>query len=471
MITIKLGREKPLNLLFVAFISCFFGSIILQYDFKAIVLLIAIVFVLIFLKKVEYAFYFILASRSVVDILYDVEASGNIKLTQFIGMSITVLFLSYLIVNGYNIFRLGVNKIYGIFLFLSIIPIFFTRSLTDGFESWLKLLQGFLVMNMTILVILLAGEESYKKRIKTICWSVLIAVALPFIIFLKSYVQGTYVIGSGDIIRYSTFGAHYNVFSYLLLFAFAYCLFLYSVNTNNSNKLLLLIIMLIMIVTIYKTYTRNVWIGLAALLICWNLVRKKFKIILFFLIFFVLMVICNSDIQKRFGDIITILNNNFFDLEPRLMSSRVGIWQSNLHYFIEKSTLLERLFGNGYDIPSKVIFVTMYLNHPIGEHNNYLTLLMNTGIFGLFTYLIYIFKLFQESFKLLKTTKDIILKNLAYVFISFLFVYLSLCTATHIIWFTTVQYYFSVFAGLVIAANILEDKKRCGTMVNNYANI
>lgn len=329
-------------------------------------------------------------------------------------------------------------------------------------------------MNMTILVVLAAGSESYKKRVNIICWSVFISAFLPYLFYIKSYIKGTYVVGSGDIIRYSAFGAHYNTFSYIILFSFTYCLFLYSVS-NNTLKKILLPILIIMVVTIYKTYTRNVWIGLATLLIAWNLVRKKFKIIIVLLVLFILLASFSSDVQNRFKDVLVILSTkSFFDLDWHLMSGRIGVWQSYLAYFIEKSTLLEKLFGSGFDIDSKVTLINPYMEariEGIEAHNSYLSLLMNTGIFGLFTYLVYICMLFQESVKLLKGTKDIFLRNLANVFIALLLAYLSICMATHIIWFITIQYYYSVFAGLVIAANILEDKKRCGTMVNNYANI
>ena len=239
MITIKLDQEKYLSLIFSVFISCLFGLVILQYDLKAVFVLGFMLFIPIFFKRVDYVFYFLLASRTILDIYFRAEALGSIRITESAGMMVILLFPTYFILHRYNIFSLRINKAYGIFLFLSIIPIFYTRSLTDGFASWLKLLQGFLIMNMTILVVLAAGSESCKKRIKTICWSVVIAAALPFIFFLKSYMQGAYVVGSGDIIRYSAFGAHYNTFSYIMLFCFTYCLFLYSVSNNTLKKILL----------------------------------------------------------------------------------------------------------------------------------------------------------------------------------------------------------------------------------------
>ena len=111
------------------------------------------------------------------------------------------------------------------------------------------------------------------------------------------------------------------------------------------------------------------------------------------------------------------------------------------------------MFGSGYDVYLKIGGYRSGRSGP--EHNNYLTLLMSTGIFGLTFYLFYIVKLFHESLRLLKNTTDVYLRNLARVFISLLVSYVIISSASHMLWKITYQYYFAVFSGLVIAGNIL----------------
>lgn len=450
-------KANILNFLFIVFASCFLGSMIIVYDIRAVALVGLIVFVLIAFTRKEYAFYFLLASRSIIDAFYNIEVAGGVRTTHYLGALVGILFIFYVLVEKHNIFRIGVNKYFLPFIFFSIIPIFFTKNIFNGFTDWFKMLQGFFILNMAILIVLSAGND-YKKRMNIICWCMIMALLLPAVMFLKNYVQGVHVV-MGGIERYSTFGPIVNAFSYYLLAVFPICLFFYSNSMKKSEKLFWFVLMAILLLFIYKTNTRNVWIGIASLIFVWNLVRKNFKVIFSFLGVFILLVLYDTSVQDRFKDMHEIFSGKiFFDLNPRLLSQRIGIWQSNLHWFFYKSTIIEKLFGNGYDIKLKVPNLNPYSNDPIKAHNNYLTLLMTTGIFGLVTYYLYIFKLFQESFKLLRRTKDIYFKNLAQIFVSVLSTYVIVCFFTHMIYKVNFHYFFSALAGLVIAANILEDK-------------
>lgn len=459
MLKVKNINENSLSLFIVGVISCFFAFMILQYEYKAIAFLFLLSIALVFFIKVEYVFYFLLLSRSIIDLLYSTELTGNIRVTHYIGILVVTLFASYFIVTGYNIFRSSVNKVYLVFISLAVFPIFFTQNLIDGFADWLKLLQIILVLNMTILVVKNSEVESiknYKEKVNKICWCIVIALCIPYIMYLKNLIQGNYIVLSGYV-RYATFGSYANEFSYYLLAAFPIFLFFYSVSLKRSTKIFWFVLMVIMLITIYKTYTRNVWIGIAVLILVWNLLRKNFKFI--FLVLIVLMIIgsFSSEIRERFSDISEILESkSVSNIDPKLLSGRVNRWGSNIKYFISESTFVEKLFGNGFDVHSRVvIFADDFSDSAAPEHNNYLTLLMNTGILGLCTYCLYIFVLFKESFKLLRRTHDIYFKNFAQVFISILSSYVIVSVFTHMIWKTNYQFFFAALSGIVIAANTL----------------
>ncbi|MEP9410020.1 MAG: hypothetical protein HRF42_01205 [Candidatus Brocadia sp.] len=462
MLAIKAPNEKTVNLVLAVFISLIFGVTIIQYDIKAVAFLAVGFFAIIFFTRIQYAFYFILASRGIVDIFYSVETTGSFKVTQYLAVVVTLFFLWYIVFSDLSIIRLGINKIYGTFIALCILPVFFSQNLMEGFASWLKLLQPILIINVTVLIVLAMGNKLFKKTADAVCWCTIAAFLVPFVLFIKNYLQGTHTVMSGYE-RYSTVGAYTNLFSYYLFTVFPVCLFFYSTSAQRSRKLFWLIFMAILLFCIYKTYTRNVWIGIAVLLFAWNLLRKNFKIILPLMCMFGLIVILSSDVRDRFGDLSVILESlnsrGFFGIDPQLLSGRIGIWQGNLHYFLYKSTFIEKLLGNGFDVKVAVSSLN-YTQEVIEEHNNYMTLLMNTGICGLFVYCLFIGKLFQESFKLLRKANDLYAKNLAQVFISILFAYVIICFFTHMVWKINYQYYFSTFAGLIIAANMREEEKR-----------
>jgi hypothetical protein len=435
---------------------------ILEYGIKAFALLGLMSVFLVLVIKVEYVFYFLLASRGIIDELYDVEAMGNIRITQSIAIFIVVLFSSYFIITGYNIFRSGVNKVYLLFILITFSAVLASADLISAFGDWLKLLQIILILNMATIVVLKTEDHSYKKRIITIFWCIIIALFVPYISFLNNIIHGNYIMMKGYS-RFADIGGYANSFSYSLLAAFPICLFFYTISSKRSKKIFWLVFMGIMLITIYKTYTRNVWIGVAIIFLTWNLIRKNFKLIVICLVAGIIIVSFNPEVRDRFSEFSEILSTeNISNMDPKLLSGRVERWQTNLKYFINESTFIEKLFGNGFDVKSKVASIYLGIGDTAEhfEHNNYLTLLMNTGIFGLCTYCLFIFKMFEEAFKLLRRTHDIYFKTLAQIFISVLSSYVVISFFTHMLWKVNYQYYFCTLAGLVIAANILEEKNR-----------
>jgi len=454
----KIIGEKFIHLFFAVLVAVFVGLTILTFDFKSIVILGLAAFAIFALVKMEYTFYFILAGRSVLDIFYQAETAGDVRITQFVAVIITVLFLFYFLTTRYNPLQTSVNKIYLAFLAFAILSVFLSKSPFSGFIDWLKLLQGFLFLNMTILLILKDGEDLYIKKIKAVCWSAIISLFIPYILFLKNVIQGVHI-EMGGYERYFTFGSYANLFSYYLLAVFPFCIFLRSITSEKPKKMAWVIFMVLIILTIYKTYTRNVWLGIAVLLFVWNLIRKRTKLTLALIVFLILVMAFNPTVQDRLKDAYILLNSNsFYNMDPGLLSSRIGIWQSNVRYFMKESSLLNKLLGNGFDVQTETTINDMAFAMP--EHNNYLTILMATGIIGLVLYCSYILKLLWEGLKLLRRTNAVYPKHIAQVFVPLVCAYLVVSFFTHMIWKLNFQYFFSVLAGIVVGINILDERKR-----------
>lgn len=464
MLINKVINDKFFKLIIVGFISYYFGLMILQYDVKIIALLGLAVFVIIYFIKIEYAFYFIIISRTFVEVYYTLEVGEDVRLTQLIGTLLVSLFLFYfVVVNRENIFNLGVNKIYACFLILSIPAIFLSESLIYGIGYWFRLFQGFLFFNITILIVTSAGNELFKKKITIICLCVIIAILYPYFLFFENYIQGNIILGTGKIDRYSEFAATYNHFSYFLFFVFPFCVLLRSATVKLKKTLLTIFIGVIIYTIFFLSFTRNIWIAFFVFLLTWNILKKKYLFISLIIGAAILMLMVNSVYRERLGDIYIVLSGgDFFKLDPMLFSGRVGTWQGNINHFFNHSTLMEKMFGNGFDIRYRVELPQTV--KPMETHNNYIFLLMNTGIFGLIFYLLFLFRMFQESFRLLKRTKDIYLASIARIAICLLFGYVSISIVTHILLLLLAQYYFSIFLGFVIACNIIEKRRESLTL-------
>ena len=49
-----------------------------------------------------------------------------------------------------------------------------------------------------------------------------------------------------------------------------------------------------------------------------------------------------------------LTGEGFFELDPRLLSNRIRVWQANIRYFLDESTIINKLIGNGYDIKLRI---------------------------------------------------------------------------------------------------------------------
>ena len=464
MLTKNITSQNLLKIILASLISYYFAPIIIQSGLMAFVFLTVVLFVLLFLYKIEYAFYLILASRTIIDVYYDISAGGgNIKITHVIGGGLGVLFVFYIVViskrNLLQIFNIGPNKILASFLIFCIPAVFNTYYLKEGVGSWFRLFQVFLSLNVILLMLVDTDDEVYKKKIRIICWVVILSLIVPYGIYIHNYIKGVHIQARGEMVQIATYSGTNNIFSYHLLSVLPFCLLLYSSFSRNYKKLLLLLIAG-MFFTIYKGYVRNVWIGSFVFLATALIVRRKIILAGILLCIVATVLIFSPKLQASFQDIYTFIasDKSFFELDPGLFSRRMEVWQTNLSYFINKSNMIEKLFGNGFDSNLKIR--RNYRSQGMPEHNNYLTLLVDTGILGLSFYVIYIATLFKEAFILLRRTKDEHLRNLALVFIPFLCSYVVICFATHILWNISFQYYFSTLAGLVISANMHEDRNR-----------
>ncbi len=475
MLIKKLIDEQFLKIILAIVLAYYLGLMFLQYNVKILSLFLLAAFVVLFFKKIEYAFYLLLASRPLIDIFYyqgvSAGGGGSARVGQIVGGGLTVLFVLYLVfyifhVHRLNIFSLGINKIFGCFLFFSLVSVFFSESIGAGISSWLKMFQVFIILNLTILVVTGSGKELFEKRVNLICWSVVVALIYPFVKFYYNFFSGHGRAMTGYI-RYSMFGAHFNIFPYTLLVAFPFCLFLYSVSRSKAGKKIWFAFLGLISYTIFISYTRNVWIGFAILIMVWIIINKKYMLAYAFAGLFVTMMLLNHDIQERLKDIYLVFSSgNFFDMDPLLLSGRIGIWQKNLRYFLDESTLIEKMFGSGYDVYLKI---RGYRSGRSGlEHNTYMSLLMNTGVVGLSLYILYIIKLFQEAYRLLRSATDVYIRNYAMVYTAMLVSYVIISSASHMLWKMTFQYYFAVFSGLVIAGNILV--RKTGEMENKLVS-
>jgi hypothetical protein len=194
----------------------------------------------------------------------------------------------------------------------------------------------------------------------------------------------------------------------MFLFIFVFLLYLTLSKENSKGRKLFTVILFFLctlaLFNLYKSYTRNVYIGLFILLNFYFAGKKNYFIILIMFFSVVTVAITSSTFQTIFFDFIEPLTGQR-ELED-MGSGRYGMWTYYLNNF-SKFPLEVKLMGVG-------IGPADYGWNISRGHNDFLSLLYTTGLIGLFLYLTF---LALVGYDIIRSPLN---RQLKYIFIGFL---------------------------------------------------
>lgn len=138
---------------------------------------------------------------------------------------------------------------------------------------------------------------------------------------------------------------------------------------------------------VYLSHSRTAQIGLAVFLLAYLLLERRFVVTAVALALGVAILATNLTLQDRFDDIVLFFTIDAIEGQSaidKLGSGRIRIWRFSLASFAEKSPL-DWMLGVGLESHR-----SLYLEHRTwgkSSHNDYLTLLFQTGPFAVLLYL------------------------------------------------------------------------------------
>lgn len=141
-----------------------------------------------------------------------------------------------------------------------------------------------------------------------------------------------------------------------------------------------------------RTYLLALAVGLITYFILYNKISIRKKIIVFFVVSFAFIIILSNGIDLSFlmNRVNTVHENDSF--LQSLSSGRTVFWMISLISFFSKSNIIQLFFG--YGTGGSLMIISQELNQNIGSHNDWITILIECGIFGLLAYSFFYFKSF-----------------------------------------------------------------------------
>lgn len=176
---------------------------------------------------------------------------------------------------------------------------------------------------------------------------------------------------------------------YVFLIPFAITFFLRA--KNMAFKLFLVIFCMLLFYSMFTTYSRAAYVGIIPALITLGVLRKN-KWILILLPLFVVLVptVLVPSVGER-ASLTIIQTEPHFRLDPSA-DSRISMWKVGWEVYLQHPFL-----GIGYWATRFVVFKTTI-------HNQYLTILVETGILGFSLFIWLFYRIFQSAINLLRNS-------------------------------------------------------------------
>lgn len=352
-----------------------------------------------------------------------------------------ILFMSLIIIlNNINILKIfiKINKYIILWILLGGFSIIYSIYPSASFRRFLSLIS---VYGLSLIIFYLFNSKNDKlKVLKIIIFSSFVPYLVGFnhLIYQKSNFSYT----SFGLARITSIFYNANVFGFFIVVNIISILIL--VTKDRSKTLIYYIYLLISILLLVNTFSKSAWIGLFGVLIYFTFFCKiniKRKLLLFIVVFsFVLILGLNELFLERFSY-----------REESSWLWRLAQWEQGVEIWKHHP-----VFGVGLE---SFYIPNLYLTSVYGYsayafnadmHNDYLRILLETGILGLILWMLFIIRLFIIEFKM---------KNYRSLFFIFPLFFLITQFGRGLIGDPLPQFYFFLGIGMFIA-----DYKDLGTI-------
>ena len=317
----------------------------------------------------------------------------------------------------------------GVFLIFSLISLVQVRNIGLGFYSWLKLLE------MIILFFYLKHNFKQLFSFKKLSYIFIFSGLLQSFIAISQYIQqkslglkflaesplnpeiagvAKIVVDGVKMIRpYGTF-PHPNILAVFMFICIFFTFYLFLNKKNSFKKYLFLsIVFFFLFSTLFLTYSRLAILAflLSSIIYFIILFGKNKKQVLGL---FLLIIICLSIITYFAWP--EVLSRFHISAGEQSIDLRLFYSQTSL-LIIQEYPLFGLGFGNFvWEIRQMLDLLSSWMHQPV--HNIYLLIASETGLIGLFAFLMFLYQLFRQFNKKLKNKKYYLLLIIFCVFLS-----------------------------------------------------
>jgi O-antigen ligase len=327
---------------------------------------------------------------------------------------------------------------------ISLISIFWMPQPMLGLREIFRLLSIFVIYLTSFLLI------KSRKDLKKLLYVLISSSIIPLIVAFWQYFVGKGEVIFGEFFRrlYGTF-FYPNNLAFFLVFIMAVLLLLLYWSEKIQTRIFYSAIALVCLFVLLGTYTRGAWMGALMIFFIFGLLKFR-KALLIGILFLILAYIFVPILQERIGDIAT--------LEPfSSLMWRFRLWKNTIPFFFERPILGHGL--SSFQVLSRDVQGLSLLPAP-EAHNDYLKILIETGIVGLIIYISTYLKLLVFNLGTCFKGKDKYLKDISFLAVLLLATFLVMAFGDNILRGTATQWALFAYLGGVSSLNIKAKKQK-----------
>jgi putative inorganic carbon (HCO3(-)) transporter len=383
----------------------------------------------------------------------------TLSLPSIVGIFILFLGVFHSLSKRSNLWKLPVVKAGAFFALACLFSLPFSQNLANSLSELIELFS-FMVLFLLI-VDSVHSEKDIKKVVNCLLLSAIIPLAVGLIQILNNIHISMAVEPSHRI--YSTL-THPNAYAFYLVIVSVLTISLLMGERDLTKKTKYFILMGFLLISLTYTFTRGAWLGLVFAIFILGLLRHRrllifLPLVIGFLIFYLPFIV------ERF--------QSLFNPDLQQYSSvawRIRIWTSSIPYF-----LAHPIFGNGFG--SFILVGYQIDNWFAAAHNDYLRILVETGVVGFLGFIWILLSLGGIGVKAFKNSANSYHRNITAGFTALLGAYMLMSFSDNLFNNGGIQWYFWAYAGVVTAIYRIDSQEKATPVLldhrkltNNYAN-
>lgn len=399
-------------------------------------------FVLAMFVDTRVALLSLLLTRASVDVFATVpvlNAGGGINPNALTSLLVIALGISHIAINRLDLRRMPLVSPFGVFVGITFLGMAVAPDRAEAVEDWLRILSAFLIYVMVVDLMRTQRERRWLLRI------IVLSAIIPLSVGLYQFATDGGDHSTPGFNRILSTFVHPSPYAFFLVQIFPLALLLFVHAQSRVARVGLAVMLAVTVFSIYHTQTRGAWIGLLVMVAVFMWFRARWTL-LFIPLLLAAAYLGDSGIRARVSE----ATSGSCESTTYCQSSvlwRTKQWQaaSQIPNPVEFVTV-------GAGLRSVVVTLDEY------THNEYVRLVVETGLIGFGTTLVLYLSLFNITRRGFQGARTPYERDLMLAFMMVFFSRLVMSGADNLLIITVLEWYFWAFAAVIVVESGAYDR-------------